>query len=253
MKTICVSANLERRADDSELTLSVQGSESWFSITGARLIEVTTVSSVFLEKTVQYYREKLAAHGPGAQGMDWKDQETQYLRFEVIARYIDFRSNPTVLDVGCGSGEFLTYCQTHELSLRYQGIDVCPEMVAACQSRHGMASAREATVDDLVNQEESFDYVIASGTFNAKMEIEEKQWRKYFHDSMKSMFRLSRVAAVVNMMTCYVDYRYDRLYYASPSEIGEFAVKNLSPDFIIDHSYALYEMTAVFSRSQESR
>ncbi len=215
--------------------------------------EVTTVSNVFLEKTVQYYREKLAAHGPGAQGMDWKDQETQYLRFEVINRYIDFSKNPTVLDVGCGSGEFLTYCQNHKLSLRYQGIDVCPDMVAACRSRHGTASAREKTVDDLINQEEKFDYVIASGTFNAKMEIEEEQWREYFHNSMKIMFRLSRIAAVVNMMACYVEYRYDRLYYASPNEIAEFAVENLSRNFIIDHSYPLYEMTAVFLRSQESK
>jgi SAM-dependent methyltransferase len=171
---------------------------------------------VNLEPTVAYYRDKLAEHGPGARGMDWKDETSQRLRFEVISRYIDFTRNPSILDVGCGAGAFLDFCRELGRKVNYLGIDVCPEMVAACRNRHGDASARP----------------------------------EYFHENIGAMFRVCRIATIVNMMTCFVDYRYDRLYYATPDEVGKLAIDDLKTRrFLIDHNYPLYEMTAVFYRS----
>jgi len=205
-----------------------------------------------LEPTVAYYRSKLTEHGTGARGMDWKDEASQQLRFEVICRHIDFSKAPSILDVGCGAGAFLDFCRQTGRKVQYLGLDVCPEMIAACRERHGEDSAKPGTAADLKSWNDRFDYVIASGTFNAKLEADESEWRDYFHDSIRSMFHACRVATIVNMMTCFVDYRYDRLYYATPDEIGELAIKHLTRRFVIDHNYPLYEMTAAFYRMPES-
>lgn len=205
------------------------------------------MSRVDLAPTIAYYRGKLAEHGPGAEGMDWKDFDTQRLRFEVIARYIDWSAKPSILDVGCGSGEFLAFCKAHQRDVEYLGLDVCPEMVAASVDRFGADSALVGTVEGLDSDQRSFDYVIASGTFNAKLDEDETTWRQYFHNNVVAMYGLCRRATIVNTMTCFVDYRYDRLYYASPDEMSALAVSRMSRDFVIDHSYPLYEMTlAVF-------
>ena len=210
------------------------------------------MSPISPDETIAYYRGKLAEHGPGAKGMDWKDDASQRLRFEVIARYIDFMITPSILDVGCGSGAFLAFCRERGHEVRYLGLDVCPEMVAACRARFGAGAAVEGQVGDLAHRAGEFDYVIASGTFNARLTASEADWRTHFHDSVAAMFRLCRVATVVNIMTCFVDYRYDRLYYATPEEMARLAVERLSRRFIIDHSYPLYEMTmAVYRRPED--
>jgi len=207
------------------------------------------MTRVLPDETIAYYRGKLAEHGPTAQGMDWKDEASQRLRFEVLARYVDFSTAPSLLDVGCGAGAFLAFCQERGYAVRYLGVDVCPEMVAACRDRFGPEVAREAQVSDLAARGETFDYVVASGTFNAKLSADESDWREYFHESIVAMFGLCRVATIVNMMTCFVDWRYDRLYYATPEEVAQLAVTRLSRHFVIDHSYPLYEMTAAIFRS----
>lgn len=201
--------------------------------------------NVNFEEIKSYYQKKLSEFGGSAQGMDWKNEDTQYLRFDIIARYIDFSQNPTILDVGCGNGEFLNYCKKKKLSCNYSGIDIVPEMVAITNERFGPGTAFEGELISLPTK--SYDYVIASGTFNAKLTVDESTWEAYLYKNIKRMFELSNKATLFNCMTSFVDYRYDRLYYVSPDEIGNFAVKDLSRRFIIDHSYPLYEMTvAIF-------
>lgn len=188
-----------------------------------------------------YYRRKLAEHGPGAAGMDWRDRASQHLRFEVIARYLDWTAPPRVLDVGCGDGEFLAYCRARGLELDYSGIDVCPEMVATCCDRFGGPIAAVGTTAGL--GAESYDFVIASGTFNVRQLTPEATWREYVHRSIREMFAAAKRGIVLNLMTTHVDYRYDHLYYAGAEELDLLAVESLSRHFVIDHSYPLYEQT----------
>jgi cyclopropane fatty-acyl-phospholipid synthase-like methyltransferase len=198
--------------------------------------------SMNFENVIEYYLDKVRQYGATAQGMDWKDQETQYLRFAVISRYLDFSTSPTVLDIGCGAGEFLQFCRTNQLPVHYRGLDVVPEMVKITNQRFG-SDVAEVGEPLKWTSNQQFDYVIASGTFNAKLKAEEEDWREYFHASLHCMFELARKAIVFNCMSCYVDYRYERLYYADPNELSALAVRHLSRRFIIDHSYPLYEMT----------
>lgn len=196
----------------------------------------------FLNESINYYQDKIKQFGSSAEGMDWKNSDTQYLRFEVISRYIDFSSRPHILDVGCGNGEFYNYVQQSSKAIKYSGIDVVPEMVAMTNERFGSDTA---SVRDLLSWEtnEQFDYVIASGTFNAKLSASDEEWKGYFYSNIRKMFSLAKKAVIFNCMTSFVDYRYDRLYYPTAQELADFAVKNLSRKFILDHSYPLYEMT----------
>ncbi|CAN5633102.1 hypothetical protein BH11BAC1_BH11BAC1_21730 [soil metagenome] len=205
--------------------------------------------TININEIVRYYEDKLQRFGGTAQGMDWKNEETQWLRFAVIARYIDFSTNPSVLDIGCGSGEFLNFCNEKKLSVCYKGLDVVPGMVDITNQRFGK---KVAEVGELLKwkTEERFDYVIASGTFNTKLTSEEDKYQQYFYQNIERMYQLADRAVIFNCMTSHVDYRYDRLYYATADQLGEYAVKNLSRRFIIDHSYPLYEMTMAIFKMQ---
>lgn len=197
----------------------------------------------------EYYRGKLRDHGPGAPGMDWKDQASQYLRFDRLTARIDWSVVPTILDVGCGSGELLAYLRARGLPFGdYLGIDIVPEMVDACRRRFGQASARLASMEDLLAGTERFDHVVASGTFNVKLAAADEEWREYFHRGLAQMFALCRTSIVFNVMSIDVVRRYDHLYYATLQELADLAVRRLSRGFIIDHAYPLFELTMSIQR-----
>ncbi|EZH72937.1 hypothetical protein ATO12_18120 [Aquimarina atlantica] len=191
---------------------------------------------------VDYYQKQIKKHGFGAKGMDWKNEETQFLRFKTINKFIDFSNMPSILDVGCGGGGYLKYCIDHDLDLKYKGIDIVPEMVERVKKVYG---TDKALIKEIKDVSENFDYVIASGTYNAKLDVDSKDWEEYVFDSIKHMFRVSNHKVILNLMTPYVDYEYDRLYYPDLNRLTSYIVKNITRNFSIDHSYELYEFTLV--------
>jgi hypothetical protein len=107
-----------------------------------------------------------------------------------------------------------------------------------------------ATASDLADWSERFDYVFASGTFNNNFAADVERWKEVVHANLRSMFSVCRIATMVTMISCYVDYRYDRLYYAAPGELSDLAAADLTRRFVIDHSYSKYDLTAVFYRDE---
>jgi len=193
------------------------------------------------DKIRSYFREHVTKHGFGAEGMDWKDQESQFLRFEVIDRYIDYSGSPTILDVGCGAGDYLTFAHAKGCNPVYTGLDIVPEMIAHLLEVHPEASGIVGGLESISSQR--YDYVIASGTFNAKLDASEVDWQAYLYESIIEMCRIAQKAVVFNLMSPHVDYTYDRLYYPRFDELTAFIVEHFGRDFIIDHDYALYEFT----------
>ena len=57
------------------------------------------------------------------------------------------------------------------------------------------------------------------------------------------MFELATIGIGFNMMSNHVDYKDKHLYYASPQDILEYCLKNLSRKVSIHHDYDLYEFT----------
>lgn len=189
---------------------------------------------------VDYYETHVNEFGFGAKGMDWKNIETQYLRFEIINRYVNFESKSSLLDVGCGSAAYLDYCKDNNLIIDYKGIDITASMVKEVNRKFGENTAELISIDEI---QDHYDYVIASGTFNAKLNEEVSKWETYVYNSLQNMFRVARKRVIVNLMTPCVDYEYDRLFYPSLDKLSSFLSKELTRNFIIDHSYELYEMT----------
>ncbi len=200
-----------------------------------------------LKNIKEYYQDKYKSFGASAQGMDWKDEDSQYLRFEILSKYIDFKENPSILDVGCGSSEFLNYCQTNKFDCNYTGLDMIQEMVDASNSRFGKETAILGDLNS-IPEKTKYDYTIASGTFNLKLGKSHEEWQTFFYENLKKMFELSEKGIVFNCMTEHVDWTYDRLYYPSISELTKFINKNLSRNFVIDHSYQLFEITLYVSK-----
>ncbi len=200
-------------------------------------------------RSAEYYRLKYAEHGDSPRGMDWKDAESQELRFETIARYIGWKPAPSVLDVGCGNGEFLAFAGRKGFSCDYFGIDVCGEMVEGLARRFGKGHAAVLAADRLPSLGRTFDYAVACGTFHVKQDAPDEAWAAYVAASVRAMHASCAKAAISTFMSERADKRYGRLHYPEANWIAALGRSLPGAMFIIDHSYPLYELTAVFLKT----
>ncbi|BAM03192.1 class I SAM-dependent methyltransferase [Phycisphaera mikurensis] len=107
--------------------------------------------------------------GPGFEATLWARRETQEIRFRVFAEQLDL-SGKTILDAGCGPGDFAAWLQTHGIGYgRYVGIDGVEPVVEHANAR-GLPDA-EFRAGDLVTDAAllatgSPEVTIISGTLN---------------------------------------------------------------------------------------
>lgn len=127
-----------------------------------------------LSEVADYYAAKLATHGPTARGVDWNGAESQTQRHQQFLRLLGTDRDASVLDLGCGYGDFLRFVRDHGFTGTYIGYDVAPDMIEAARRLHGEAPDRLWRVGS--TPRESADYAIASGILNVKRDISLAEW-----------------------------------------------------------------------------
>ena len=114
----------------------------------------------------KFYNNSIKEFGVSAQGVHWNSKYTQYKRFEVLTKLIkkDIKSS-TVVDVGCGFGEYYNYLlNNHRVPTKYIGIDCEQEMITISKKRfpHQGFYTQNILYDKLIEA----DYYICSGALN---------------------------------------------------------------------------------------
>lgn len=109
-----------------------------------------------------FFRKFYAHFGAGtpdgrAKAVAWEDRKTQFLRFEIAASEMQSGS---LMDVGCGLGDFAEYLKEFKPDIRYYGIDKYPMFAAIAK-----ASGLEVREMDLYDLDEKFDYIYSGGVF----------------------------------------------------------------------------------------
>src|ERR1700737_1690612 len=119
-----------------------------------------------LSGVAAYYSSKLALHGTTAQGVDWNGQASHDLRHRQFLRLLDGALDASVLDLGCGFGDFLRFFRAEGHGGPFIGYDVAPNMIAEASRLHGEGADRQWRVG--ATPKETADFAIASGIFNVK-------------------------------------------------------------------------------------
>jgi SAM-dependent methyltransferase len=190
------------------------------------------------------YTAGLAAHGPTPAAVGWHDAAAQRLRFERLARVLaDHPADGpiSVADWGCGYGALLDHLDARGAPVaRYDGYDLSADLLAA--------AAREDDRCRWINASEldrDADYVFVSGTFNVRLGASEAVWAEHVRDTLRALHGRARRGLAFNLMTSWVDWRADALFYADPAEWFTFCRRELSRSVSLQHDYPLYEWTMI--------
>jgi len=199
-----------------------------------------------LDGIANLYEENLTNYGQASKSVGWKDEASQILRFEKLAQVIDTRaavSGITVNDLGCGYAAMFQYLK--ELSstsvTRYHGYDISEKMLTAAKQAVG-DDPRAVFVRSSEITEEA-DYSFVSGTFNVKLEASDELWTKHILDAVSNLAVKSRCGFAFNLLSSYVDWKQENLYYGDPFKFFDFCKRNISRYVSLLHDYPLYEWT----------
>jgi SAM-dependent methyltransferase len=199
-----------------------------------------------LQRTVvAHYESQLREYGPTARGMDWKDDESQRLRFRMLCELCDL-GGLSVHEVGAGAGHLLDYLVSKGTPADYSGSDLSAEMVAVARELHPGASFHQRGALEAAGSE--YDVLLCSGLFHVKLDGDDAEWRAFVEEAIRRMYESCRVGIAFNMMSDAVDYRRETLFHSSPAEMLSFCTRELSRFVKLRHDYPLYEYTVYVYR-----
>ena len=196
-----------------------------------------------LNKVNKYYSDKISQYGTTSQGVDWNGKESHFLRFEQLCKVLSDKNNFTLLDYGCGFGALIEYLKQNNMTFNYTGFDISEEMIKKANEIY--QAKNQIFTSDLENKH--FDYTIANGIFNVKLDALDKDWEKYIIDTIDEIDGVSAKGFSFNILTSYSDkdFKKDYLYYANPLFYFDYCKKNFSKNVSLLHDYNLYEFTII--------
>jgi hypothetical protein len=199
------------------------------------------------ESQLQLYGKKFLEFGDDSKALSWNDRESQFMRFNRIAELFRYERSDrfSVHEIGCGLGHFKDFLDCTGRGCEYSGSDIVADFIERDRKKYPACRFFEQSIGDdfesIGPQIKGRDYYCLSGTFYTKENNPSETWERFIHRSMDNMFRMAKKGICVNFLTSQSDFFNDRLYYADPGEIIDFAFGRLSRFVTITHDLPLFE------------
>ncbi|MFN3448437.1 MAG: class I SAM-dependent methyltransferase [Roseococcus sp.] len=201
-----------------------------------------------LHRVARYYAGRLAEHGANPRGVDWNGEDSQRLRHAQFLRLLGAEPGASVLDLGCGYGDFLDFLRAQGHQGAYAGWDVAPEMIEAARARHPEGPGVSWHVG--AEPDAPADYAIASGVLNVKGEAGEAEWTAYALGVIETLARSGRRGFGFNVLSLSSDpeKRRPHLYYADPAAMLRHCLDRYGRHVALLQDYGLWEFTVLVRR-----
>jgi SAM-dependent methyltransferase len=204
-----------------------------------------------LNKVSEYYSKRILEHGPTPQGVDWNGEESQNIRFEQLMKVADASIGEfSLLDFGCGYGGMLDFLEPqYGERMKYFGLDISKEMIKAAKTKY----TNRAEFFEVLPDNFKADYLVASGVFNVRQEIDDEQWWDYIVKTLDQFDQIATKGFSFNILTSYSDkpFMRDYLYYANPEKLFSYCKTHYSRHVALLHDYPLYEFTILVKKENQ--
>src|SRR5438552_3067143 len=129
-----------------------------------------------------YFGACLERYGHDPRGVDWQSAAAQRARFAAVLAVGDL-DGATVLDAGCGLGDFYGYLRERGIAARYTGCDLSTPHPDAARRAYPEARFVAADVRELLAVER-FDYVVGCGLLHLRL----PRWNRWAWSIVRAMY-----------------------------------------------------------------
>lgn len=183
------------------------------------------------DSILRHYNGLFKRYGTNHKSLGWLKGK-QNFRFEIVSQIGSF-NNTSVLDVGCGFGDFYGFLKKKKFNGDYLGVDINPQFIEIAEKKFPKINfeVRDIQKNKL---EKKFDWVVAIGITNHATTY------PHIKKMIEEMFRISKKGIVIDFISNYVDFKDKEIFYTSPEIMFKFA-KKLSKRVTLRHDYMPYE------------
>lgn len=202
-----------------------------------------------LRAVASHYAAKIAAHGATPNGVDWNSAASHELRHRQFLRLLDGSPDASVLDLGCGYGDFFRFLRASGHRGPFVGYDIVPAMIAKARELYGESADRQWRIGS--EPVETADFAVASGIFNVKGDASYGCWAVYVAATIDLLARVGRHGFAFNLLSLASDRERRRadLYYADAGAMLASCLERYGRHVALLHDYGLYEFTVIVRRS----
>ncbi len=186
------------------------------------------------KRNISHFTHLAERHGVSFRSVDWGSKESQELRFSIFAQAGNLNGR-TILDVGCGMGDFYNWLNQTGIKADYTGVDITPKMIEIAKQRFpGVCFEINNLLDLTSNKIEpgQYDYVFASGIFCYR----EHEPFEFMKNMVENMFKISKKTLTFNSLSLMAPDKERKEFYADPVKIVSFC-QTLTPWIIFRHDY----------------
>ena len=181
------------------------------------------------EELLDFYNSRLERFGDRPEALSWSPQG-QLRRFHTLAEIAPDLNGASVLDYGCGTGDFYGFLKGRGFDVRYTGVDVNERFIELARRKHPECAFQVMDAPD-DRLEGRFDYAVICGVFNLNVPGVAKD----MEEALVTLFRRCDKGMAVNCISTHATDMDPRWHYTSPDEIVRFTLERLSPYFALRH------------------
>lgn len=186
------------------------------------------------------YQQRFAQFGHNRKTLGW-DKDCQNVRFAAVFEGLRDEDYGSIIDVGCGFGDLLTYLRRRGWRGFYTGIDLVPELIVQAEQVHKSDPLSNFESVDITNQRPSSlaDLAVAIGIFNHRLRQPQGE---YVREMIDAMWNLSGHTVVCDFLSTSSEpeRRRDDLFYADPKDAFDIG-SQYSRRIMLHHSYMPFE------------
>ncbi len=148
-------------------------------------------------------------------------------------------NNKTILDIGCGLGNYYQFLLNKGLKINYIGYDIVEDFIKVNRERFPEAifEIKDISREEIVHKA---DYAVMCQVFNNKYDSVNND--DVVMNAMTKAFQAVTTGISIDLRTDYVNFTEDHLFYFSPEKYFAFA-KSLTPFVMLRHDYLPFDFT----------
>ena len=189
---------------------------------------------------IKRYSDRYDELGYDVKTLGWGSREQQYQRFNDILDIGLLLNNKTLLDIGCGFGDFYTCLKRKSINFdHYTGVDINPDLINEAKSINKFekdCNFRVYNILDFKNLQ-SVDVAFLIGVLNLNLKNKADNY-DYSFKIIKNAFDLVTESLVINLLDDNLTPEYpkeDFVFYHNDIKMTDFA-STLTNKFKIKYS-----------------
>jgi SAM-dependent methyltransferase len=185
-----------------------------------------------------FFNKLVEKHGYDPKSLAYGSEKSQKIKFDIVTG-VGIKDNCSVLDVGCGFGDYFNYLKQKGIkNIKYCGIDISNKIVELAKEKNSLTNIIQGDFLDLSN-DEKFDYVVSLG-FNCVKTG--SNWETLIQ-VLEKMWKLCKIGIAYNAVSTFSEISPREIYFVSPVKVMDYIMNNLTHKVIFRHDYMQHDFT----------